>query len=54
MKVTLSRFTYGGDCVGSLPDGRAVFVPDTLPGETVEIELIEEKRSYARGRALEI
>ncbi|NMB93143.1 MAG: class I SAM-dependent RNA methyltransferase, partial [Flexilinea flocculi] len=47
-------FTYGGDCVGSLPDGRAVFVPDTLPGETVEIELIEEKRSYARGRALEI
>lgn len=40
--------------MGSLPDGRAVFVPDTLPGETVEIELIEEKRSYARGKVLDV
>lgn len=40
--------------MGSLPDGRAVFVADTLPGETVEIELVAEKHSYARGKVLDI
>jgi 23S rRNA (uracil1939-C5)-methyltransferase len=52
--VELITFTYGGECMGRLPDGRAVFVPFTLPGELVRVELVEEKRSYARARLLEV
>jgi len=52
--VELLTFTYGGDCMGRLPDGRAVFVPYTLPGEWARVELVEEKRSYARGKLLEV
>jgi 23S rRNA (uracil1939-C5)-methyltransferase len=54
MNITLSSLTYGGDSIGRLPDGRAVFVPFALPCETVSIELIEEKRGHARARLLEI
>ncbi len=47
--VRLESFAYGGDALGRLPDGRVVFVPYVLPGELVEIRLVEEKRSYLRG-----
>ena len=53
-KILLTAFTYGGDVMGRLEDGRAVFVPFGLPGERVRIRLTEEKRSYARGELVEI
>ncbi|MBG0787856.1 MAG: TRAM domain-containing protein, partial [Anaerolineaceae bacterium] len=34
-QVTMDKLVYGGDCMGRLPDGRAVFVPFVLPGELV-------------------
>ena len=40
--------------MGRLPDGRAVFVPLALPGETIRITLTEEKRGFARGEIVEI
>lgn len=40
--------------MGRLPDGRAVFVPFALPGETVRISLVEEKKGFARADLLEI
>src|SRR5215212_1446568 len=52
--VLLTTLTYGGDAMGRLEDGRAVFVPFGLPGERVHIRLIEEKRSFARGELLEL
>ena len=52
--IELTTLTYGGECMGRLDDGRAVFVPYTLPGEQVEIELVEEKRGYARGRIVQV
>lgn len=53
-EVTLEKFAYGGECFGRLEDGRAVFVPFSLPGEKVLVELIEEKKNFARARLLEI
>ena len=38
---------YGGECLGRLPDGRAVFVPFALPGEVAEIEITESKERFA-------
>jgi 23S rRNA (uracil1939-C5)-methyltransferase len=52
--VSLTKMVYGGDAMGRLPDGRAVFVPYALPGETVRVRLIEEKRGYTRADLLEV
>lgn len=53
-EITLEKLTYGGEAMGRLPDGRAVFVPFGLPGETVRIQLTQEKQNFARGEILEI
>jgi 23S rRNA (uracil1939-C5)-methyltransferase len=53
-EVTLTTLTYGGDAMGRLEDGRAVFAPFGLPGERVQIRLTEEKRGFARGEIIEI
>jgi 23S rRNA (uracil1939-C5)-methyltransferase len=47
--VTFERLVYGGEALGRLPDGRAVFVPFVLPGEQAEIRLVEDKPRFARG-----
>ena len=53
-KVTFEKLVFGGDCLGRLPDGRAVFVPFALPGEVAEIEIIESKERFARGRVVNL
>lgn len=52
--VNFEKMVYGGDCMGRLPDGRAVFVPFLLPGEIAEIELTESKERYARGKLIKL
>lgn len=52
--VLLEKLTYGGEAMGRLPDGRAVFVPFGLPGENVRVRLVYEKNSFARGELLEV
>ena len=52
--VFLEKLTYGGDAMGRLEDGRAIFVPFGLPGERVRVRLKEEKRGFARGKLVEV
>jgi 23S rRNA (uracil1939-C5)-methyltransferase len=52
--VELTGFAFGGDCIGRLPDGKAVFVPFGLPGERVRVEILEAKRGFARGRLVDV
>jgi 23S rRNA (uracil1939-C5)-methyltransferase len=52
--IHLEKLTYGGDAMGRLDDGRAVFVPFGLPGERVRVRLTEEKRNFARGEIVEL
>jgi 23S rRNA (uracil1939-C5)-methyltransferase len=52
--VTLNALTYGGEALGRLEDGRAVFVPFGLPGEQVRIQVDEDRERYARGRLIEV
>ena len=54
IEITLHSLAYGGDALGRLPDGRLVFVPFGLPGETVVVRLIEEKRRHARAELVEV
>lgn len=48
--VEITGIAAGGAGVGRLPDGRAVFVHRTAPGEVVEARIIETKRRWARAR----
>ncbi len=52
--VSLTIPTYGGEAMGRLEDGRAVFVAFGLPGETVRVRLTEQKRGFARATLLEV
>lgn len=53
-EVILTGMAFGGDAIGRLPDGRAVFVPFGLPEERVRISLAEDKGSFARGVIAEV
>jgi 23S rRNA (uracil1939-C5)-methyltransferase len=53
-EILLTTLAYGGDAMGRLEDGRAVFVPFGLLGERARIRLTEEKRGFARGELAEI
>jgi 23S rRNA (uracil1939-C5)-methyltransferase len=52
--IDLINLVYGGDALGRLPDGRAVFVPFGLPGEQVRVRLTEQKRGFVRAELLEV
>jgi 23S rRNA (uracil1939-C5)-methyltransferase len=52
--VDVERLVYGGDAMGRLPDGRAVFFPFGLPGERVTIRLVEEKKRFARAELVDV
>ena len=54
MEVTIKSLVYGGNAMGRLEDGRAVFVPFLLPGEKARIRITEERRGYCRGRIEEL
>jgi 23S rRNA (uracil1939-C5)-methyltransferase len=54
LTVKLEKLTYGGDALGRLSDGRAVFVPFALPGETVRVHSVNEKRDHIRAELVEI
>lgn len=53
-EIDLEKLTYGGDALGRLADGRAVFVPFGLPGERVRVRIVEEKRGHVRAELTEV
>lgn len=48
--VHIVRLAAGGDGVGKLADGRAVFVPRTAPGDLVELADVRIAQRFARAR----
>jgi len=52
-RIVIDGIAHGGDGVGRL-DGKAVFVPGALPGETVTVTLTQQRPRYARGRLLTV
>lgn len=53
-RITIESLSYGGDAVAHLDDGRVVFVPYGCPGDVVEIEIVADKGSFARGTITEL
>ncbi|MBI4032869.1 23S rRNA (uracil(1939)-C(5))-methyltransferase RlmD [Candidatus Berkelbacteria bacterium] len=54
IEITTTGLVAGGDAIGRLPDGRAVFVAGGAPNETVRIELIKEDKRWAKAQIAEI
>ncbi len=53
-EVTIRSIATGGDGVGTLPDGMTVFVPRTAPGDVADVDVIERRRRWARGRVRDL
>lgn len=49
-EIELTASAFGGECIGRLPDGKTIFMPFGIVGERVEIEILEDKSRFARGR----
>lgn len=52
--MRIDSIAYGGEAVGRLPDGKVCFVPGGLPGEELEVEIIQEKKSFSRAKIVKI
>lgn len=52
--VNITGLTHQGEGVGRLPDGLAVFVPGTIPGEQAVIQVEQRKKNFARARLVQI
>lgn len=52
LEVAVHGIGAGGFGVGTLPDGKVVFLPRTAPGDRVLIRIVKEKARWARGEAL--
>jgi tRNA/tmRNA/rRNA uracil-C5-methylase (TrmA/RlmC/RlmD family) len=53
VRLTIDDIAFGGEGVGRLNDF-VVFVPFVAPGETVEAELTEVKKRFARARLIKV
>ncbi len=53
-EVMIEKLVHGGQGLGTMADGRKVFVWNALPGETVRVRIIKAKKSYAEGIAEEV
>ena len=49
LTIELTHVADTGEAVGRDEDGRAVFVTDAIPGETVEVEITVESKRLRRG-----
>jgi 23S rRNA (uracil1939-C5)-methyltransferase len=45
MKLQIEKAVYGGGGLAHEPEGKAVLVPFTLPGELIEVQLVEQKKT---------
>jgi 23S rRNA (uracil1939-C5)-methyltransferase len=48
VEVHFEKPVYGGECKGSMPDGRTVFTPFVLSGETAEVTPYFERKGYVK------
>jgi 23S rRNA (uracil1939-C5)-methyltransferase len=54
VSVELTDAAFGGEAIGHLPDGRVVFVPRGLPGERALVQVVQERRDFARAELSQI
>lgn len=53
LTVELTTMAHGGDALGR-HEGKVIFVPYAMPGETVRVDITEDKGHYAFARLVEV
>ncbi|MDH3247763.1 MAG: class I SAM-dependent RNA methyltransferase [Acidimicrobiia bacterium] len=53
LTLRIDAMANGGDGIARR-DGKAVFVPGAIPGDVAEIEIVQTKKRFERGRLVEI
>ncbi len=48
--LKIEKIIFGGDGLARLPNGKIAFIPYTIPGEVVEVELIKDYGDYIEGK----
>ena len=43
--LTIEKLVFGGQGFGRTDEGKAAFIWNALPGETVEVEILENKKN---------
>lgn len=51
--IKAEKMVFGGDCIGKA-DGKTVFIPYSIPGETLEVEITKDTRDYSVARIVSI
>lgn len=51
--AVVDGFTHGGEGVVRI-EGKAVFVPGTIPGETVRVRVVDDRKNWARAELVEV
>lgn len=54
VEVTLDKIVGGGQALGTLEDGRKIFVWGGLPDEAVRVQVTKKKSSYLEGVVVEV
>src|SRR5690606_25454705 len=54
LRMRIDSIAHGGEGIGTLPSGKRVFVPLAAPGDQVEVEIVERRPRYERGRILRV
>lgn len=54
VELRTTAMAVGGEAVGREASGRVVFVTGAAPNETVQVELTDERRSFARGHVFAV
>lgn len=54
LNLQFTGMAHGGEAIARDENGRVIFVPYAIVGETARVEIVETKRGFARGRVLEL
>jgi 23S rRNA (uracil1939-C5)-methyltransferase len=54
LTIRLTGMAHGGLAIGRDKDGRAIFVPFALPGETVRVRMTQDRQRFARAELIEV
>ena len=54
LDLTPDKMVAGGEALARDADGRVVMIEGAIPGEAVRVEITTAKKSFARGRVLEV
>ncbi len=53
-EILVEKLVPGGNAFARLPSGKAVFISGAYPGETVQVEIIQEKKDFAFAQTLAV